>query len=146
MAQKYFNCLLKANSYIMHKPNSLKLSGLDMEKEYKIQIVIRTSGGSLSSNTMNIKTHGISEMGGIVITMGSLTAEEKEEVSQVISEIGGQITETLSHETTHFITSDPHDPLFEEAMKLNIPVVTAKWIKSCKEQKKMIPVRDFYLK
>lgn len=78
----------KATSYIMHKANMLKLNGLDMQKEYKIQIVIRTSGGTLSSQVLNVVTHGLTEMSGVVLCIGSVSDEDKQIITSIIQEFG----------------------------------------------------------
>lgn len=78
----------KATSYIMHKTNVLKLNGLDMQKEYKIQIVIRTSGGTLSSQVLNVVTHGLTEMSGVVLCIGSVSEEDKQIITSIIQEFG----------------------------------------------------------
>ena len=51
---------------------STKMSGLQLNTEYSFYLVLRTSGGTYTSNTLTVKTHDMNNLTGIRVTPGVL--------------------------------------------------------------------------
>ncbi len=138
----------KVSSFIMQNSNTLKLSGLDMDKAFEVYIVVRTSGGAFKSNVVLVRTHTIDNMSGLSVYI-SPTIEEGtvRELKEIMSRLGGKITTELNQSSvTHFVTNLAQGEEYEKANNWNIPIVNADWLKECAANKKMLSVSQYYLK
>lgn len=126
--------------------SSVKLSGLDMNHEYELWIVVRTSAGSFTSNKESVKTHTIDNLTGLNPTFGLFNnPSDAVELVEIISRIGASYTEDLSTDNTHLICTLPRGPKFETAKELNIPVVSPEFLKACEANGKIMPSHLFYM-
>jgi hypothetical protein len=125
---------------------SVKLSGLDMNHEYELWIVVRTSAGSFPSNKECIRTHNIDNLTGLNPTFGLFNnPADAAELTEIISRIGASYTEDLSTDNTHLVCTLPRGPKFERAQELNIPIVSPEFFKACEANGKIMPSHLFYM-
>jgi hypothetical protein len=125
---------------------SVKLSGLDMNHDYELWIVVRTSAGAFTSNKELIRTHTIDNLTGLNPTFGLFNnPADAVELMEIISRIGASYTEDLSTDNTHLICTLPRGPKFERAQELNIPVVSPEFLKACEANGKVMPSHLFYM-
>ena len=66
---------------------STKLSGLEMNTEYSIQLVLRTTGGTFLSNTVRVKTHTTTNTSGVRVYFG--TVQDPELLKSAEAALGG---------------------------------------------------------
>jgi chitin biosynthesis protein CHS5 len=125
--------------------SSTKISGLQPDSDYSFHLVLRTSGGTFTSNTLNVKTHAMNNLTGITVTPGVLPPQLRESLEGAIERIGAKIVDTVRIDTTHFICTEGRGKDWERAREMNIPVVRPEWIQGCEREGKIIGVRDYYL-
>ena len=124
---------------------STKISGLAVDTEYSFHLVLRTSGGTYSSNTLTVRTQKMTDLTGITVTPGVLPAQLREAMETAVERIGAKIADTVRIDTTHFICTEGRGNEWERALEMNIPVVRPEWIEGCEREGKIIGVRDYYL-
>jgi chitin biosynthesis protein CHS5 len=125
--------------------HSTKISGLQISTEYSFYLVLRTSGGTYTSNTLTVKTHDMNNLTGITVTPGVLPAQLRESLEAAVERIGAKIVDTPRIDTTHFICTEGRGKEWERANEMNIPVVRPEWIEGCEREGKIIGVRGYYL-
>ena len=126
--------------------HSVKLSGLDMNHEYELWIIVRTSAGSFSSNKELVRTHTIDNLTGLNPTFGLFNnPSDVSELVEIITRIGASYSEDLSTDNTHLICTLPRGPKFERAQELNIPIVSPEFLKACESNGKIMPSHLFYM-
>ncbi|KAH0847051.1 hypothetical protein AYO21_09825 [Fonsecaea monophora] len=124
---------------------STKMSGLAIDTEYSFYLVLKTSGGIYTSNTLTVKTHAMSNLTGITVTPGILPPQLRESLELAISRIGARINDTVKIDTTHFVCTEGRGRDWERANEMNIPVVRPEWVEGCEREGKIIGVRGYYL-
>lgn len=124
---------------------STKISGLQMNAEYSFHMVLRTSGGTYTSNTLTVKTHDMNNLTGIRVTPGILPTQLRESLEMAVERIGAKIVDTPRIDTTHFVCTEGRGKDWEKANEMNIPVVRPEWIEGCEREGKLIGVRGYYL-
>ncbi|KAH9911141.1 uncharacterized protein BXZ73DRAFT_108217 [Epithele typhae] len=126
---------------------STKVSGLQLDTEYTFQLVLRTTAGLCPSNQLTVRTHTMTDTSGISVCFGTVEDE--------------LMLENAKIDTTHFVCTTPAaTPTganvtnsiatgpgveYQKALQLSIPVVQPQWILACHADKKMMPIRPFYL-
>lgn len=125
---------------------SIKLSGLDVDHEYQVWIVARTSAGSLTSNKLMIRTHAMDNLTGLNPTFGQFNNPmDIQDLIDILNRLGASFTEELTSDNTHFICTIPKGPKYERALELNIPIVSPEFLKSCETNGRMMPSHLFYV-
>ena len=124
---------------------STKISGLQISTEYSFYLVLKTSGGTYTSNVLTVKTHDMNNLTGIRVTPGVLPPQLRESLETAVERIGAKIVDTPRIETTHFVCTEGRGKEWERANEMNIPVVRPEWIEGCEREGKIIGVRGYYL-
>lgn len=134
---------------------STKLSGLELDTEYSIQLVLRTTGGTLPSNLVRVKTHTTTNTSGIRVCFGTMNDPELlKRTEAALEEIGAGWSNKIQIDTTHFVcttatatttaaqagggtvgTSGPGVE-YQRALQLSIPIVQPQWILACLAEKR----------
>lgn len=124
---------------------STKISGLAVDTEYSFHLVLRTSGGTYSSNTLTVRTQKMTDLTGITVTPGVLPAQLREALETAVERIGAKMADTVRIDTTHFVCTEGRGHEWERALEMNIPVVRPEWIEGCEREGKIVGVRGYYL-
>jgi hypothetical protein len=124
---------------------STKISGLAVDTEYSFYLVLRTSGGTYTSNTLTVKTHAMNNLTGITVTPGVLPPPLRESLEACIERVGAKLVDTVRIDTTHFVCTEGRGRDWERANEMNIPVVRPEWLEGCEREGKIIGVRGYYL-
>ncbi|KAI1617424.1 hypothetical protein EDD37DRAFT_219403 [Exophiala viscosa] len=122
-----------------------KISGLAVDTEYSFYLVLRTSGGTFTSNTLTVKTHSMNNLTGITVTPGVLPPPLRESLETAVDRIGAKLIDTVRIDTTHFVCTEGRGRNWERANEMNIPVVRPEWIEGCEREGRIIGVRGYYL-
>ena len=125
--------------------SSTKISGLQPDAEYSFYLVLRTSGGTYTSNTLTVKTHSMTNLTGITVTPGVLPAQLRESLETAIERIGAKLVDSVRIDTTHFVCTEGRGRDWEKANEMNIPIVRPEWVEGCEREGKIIGVRGYYL-
>ncbi|KAJ3135782.1 Chitin synthase, class 5 [Physocladia obscura] len=125
---------------------SAKLSGLEINHDYDVHLVIRTSAGTYESNKINFKTHTLDNLTGINVSFGHLTnPTEAANLIQLIKRIGAKYTEELSTDNTHLICVYAKGPKYEKAKEWSIPCVSPEFLKACEGNSRIMPSHSYYV-
>ncbi|KIW71736.1 hypothetical protein PV04_03871 [Phialophora macrospora] len=124
---------------------STKMSGLQIDSEYSFYLVLKTSGGVYTSNTLTVKTHTMNNLTGITVTPGILPPPLRESLEMAIKRIGAKMNDTIRIDTTHFVCTEGRGREWEKANEMNIPIVRPEWVEGCEREGKIIGVRGYYL-
>jgi len=124
---------------------STKISGLGLNTEYSFFLVLRTSGGTFTSNTLTVKTHTMENLTGITVTPGVLPPPLRESLESAVERIDAKIADTVRIDTTHFVCTEPRGDAWQKAVEMNIPVVRPEWVEGCEREGKLVGVRAYYL-
>ena len=130
---------------------STKLSGLAMDTEYSIQLVMSTSAGLFASNELLIKTHTLDDLSGIFVCLGCIPdARLCEATKKVVEALGARWSNQIQLETTHLVCSVSPGPteeqqmkLYEKAEQLTLPIIQPHWLFACSDKKRYV---DFHLR
>jgi len=125
--------------------SSTKISGLQPDTEVSFYLVLRSSGGTYTSNTLSVKTHSMNNLTGITITPGVLPPQLRESLEAAVERIGAKIVDSVRIDTTHFVCTEGRGRDWERANEMNIPVVRPEWVEGCEREGKLIGVRGYYL-
>ncbi|EXJ86346.1 hypothetical protein A1O3_03297 [Capronia epimyces CBS 606.96] len=124
---------------------STKISGLAVDSEYSFYLVLKTSGGTYTSNTLTAKTHAMNNLTGITVTPGVLPSQLREALEAAVQRIGARIVDTVRIDTTHFVCTEGRGREWDRANEMNIPVVRPEWVEGCEREGRIIGVRGYYL-
>ncbi|KAF7717897.1 Uncharacterized protein PECH_002703 [Penicillium ucsense] len=124
---------------------STKISGLAVHHEYTFHLVLRTTAGTYQSEKLTCRTHKMTDLSGITVTVGILDPQRKEALGHALDRIGGKMIDSVRIDTTHFVCSEGRGPLWEKAVEMNIPVVVPEWVDACESEGTIVGVRDYYL-
>ncbi|KXS17497.1 hypothetical protein M427DRAFT_96917 [Gonapodya prolifera JEL478] len=127
-------------------PTTVKLSGCEVNTEYEIFIGVRTSGGSLTSNKLTVRTHTLDNLTGIRIAFGEFgIPDEVQQLKEVCRRNECTWTDDLTVENTHFVCTLPRGEKYQRALELNIPIVNGDWIRQCEATRKIQPVGIYHV-
>lgn len=124
---------------------STKISGLAIDTEYVFHLVLRTSAGTFSSERLKVRTHKMTDLGGITVTPGVLPAQLRTSLTSAVERIGGKLVDTVRIDTTHFVCTEGRGREWEKAVEMNIPVVRPEWVEGCEREGRIVGVRGYYL-
>ncbi|KAL8958596.1 MAG: hypothetical protein Q9193_004378 [Seirophora villosa] len=124
---------------------STKLSGLAVDTEYSFSLVLRTSAGVYTSETLTVRTHKMTDLSGITVTPGIMAPPLRESLSGAVDRIGAKIVENVRIDTTHFVCMEGRGKEWERAVEMNIPVVRPEWVEGCEREGRIVGVRGYYL-
>ncbi|GAW23255.1 hypothetical protein ANO14919_128090 [Xylariales sp. No.14919] len=124
---------------------STKISGLAVDTEYTFHLVLRTSAGTMSSKQVVVRTHKMTDLSGVTITIGILPAQMRESLAAAVERIGAKVVDSVRIDTTHFVTTEGRGVAWEKAVENNIPVVRPEWVTACEESGRILGVTKFYL-
>ena len=124
---------------------STKISGLAVDTEYSFHLVLRTSGGTYSSNVLAVRTHKMTDLSGITVTPGVLPQQLRDSLEAAVQRIGGRIVDTVRIDTPHFVCTEGRGRDWERAVETNIPIVRPEWVEGCEREGKIVGVRAYYL-
>ncbi|WFC97315.1 hypothetical protein MYAM1_000025 [Malassezia yamatoensis] len=134
---------------------STKLSGLSMDAEYTIQLVLYTSAGTFASDEIRTRTHSIQDTSGIHACIGYIDDPILLQATKdIINSLGAHWTDNIQIDTTHLITS--HAPssdasiseeakIYDKAQQLSIPIVQPYWLFACENDKRMVNISGYYV-
>lgn len=125
--------------------HSTKISGLAVDTEYTFHLVLRTSAGTFHSERVAVRTHKMTDLSGVTITTGILSAAVREHLTQAVERIGAKIVDGVRIDTTHFVTTEGRGQAWEKAVEQNIPVVRPEWVDACEKNGRILGVTKFYL-
>ena len=134
---------------------STKLSGLELDIEYSIQLVLRTTGGTFPSNLVRVKTHTTTNTSGIRVCFGTIQDPELlKSAEAALEEMDAGWSNKIQIDTTHFVCTTPAaTPTaaqasggaigvsgpgveYQRALQLSIPIVQPQWILACLAEKR----------
>ena len=124
---------------------STKISGLAIDTDYNFQLVLRTSAGVYASGKLEVRTHKMTELGGITVTPGVLPAPLRQSLAGAVERIGCKLVDTVRIDTTHFVCTEGRGREWERAVEMNIPVVRPEWLEGCEREGRIVGVRGYYL-
>jgi hypothetical protein len=138
---------------------STKLSGLELDMEYSIQLVLRTTGGTFPSNIVRVKTHTTMNTSGIRVCFGTIQDPELlKQAEAALQEMDASWSNKIQIDTTHFVCTTPTaTPTavqasggtvgvsspgveYQRALQLSIPIVQPQWILACLTEKRRVCV------
>jgi len=138
---------------------STKLSGLELDTEYSVQLVSRTTGGTFLSNIIRVKTHTTTNTSGIRVCFGTVQDPELVKSTEAaLEEMSAGWSNKIQIDTTHFVCTTPAaTPTaaqasggtvgasgpgveYQRALQLSIPIVQPQWILACLAEKRMVPI------
>jgi chitin biosynthesis protein CHS5 len=122
-----------------------KISGLAIETDYTFQLVLRTTAGTFPSQKLTVRTHSMTNLSGITITLGLMPSALRASLLETATRVGARIAETVRIDTTHFVCTEARGPAWERARDMNIPVVVPDWLKGCESEGRIVGVRQYYL-
>lgn len=117
----------------------------EVDTEYEIHIVVRTTGGNLTSNRIQARTHAMDNLTGIRVSFDNFSASDLAPLQSVIERIGATWTEDFGPENTHLVCGKAGGDKYTRAGAMNIPVVNENWLRQCEAQKKVQPVGAYAL-
>ena len=124
---------------------STKISGLAVDTEYVFHLVLRTTGGTYTSEKLAVRTHKMTDLTGITVTPGVLDPQILSSLHTAVDRIGGKVADTVRIDTTHFVCTEGRGREWERAMEMNIPVVRPEWVEGCEREGRIVGVRAYYL-
>lgn len=152
-ADLHFMALYKGDQRVGFIPQPLKrtatkVSNLEIDAPYKFRLMLSTSAGLFESNELEVRTHKMTNLTGIVVCIGSLEHSNitESDIRETLSRIGCKEPQTsVKLDTTHFVCSTEGGAAYEKAVELNIPIVRPEWLKACESERRLASVRGFYL-
>lgn len=130
-----------------------KLSGLPIDKVFKFQLRLDTTAGVYLSEVIEVATHKMTDLSGITVCLGDITANEQftvEDIHEALKNMGAHFPaqDKVKVDTTHFITTreNKQNPEYLKANDMNIPIIRPEWLKACERERRIVGVRDFYVK
>jgi hypothetical protein len=124
---------------------STKISGLAVDTEYAFHLVLRTTAGTYISEKVPVRTHKMTDLSGVTITMGIMPGGTRDALNKIIGRIGARIADEVRIDTTHFVTTEGRGVAWERAAEMNIPVVRPEWVDACEKSGRILGVTKFYL-
>lgn len=130
-----------------------KLSGLPVDKSFKFQLRLDTTAGIFWSNEVEVNTHKMTDLSGITVCLGDFSPNDPftaEDIEETLVKIGAKhpAQHQVKVDTTHFLCTreNKQNPEYTKANDMNIPIIRPEWIKACERERRIVGVRDFYIK
>lgn len=130
-----------------------KLSGLAIEKSFKFQLKLDSTAGVYTSDIIEVTTHKMTDLSGIQVCLGDITPNDQftvDDIQQTLVNMGAHhpALDKMKVETTHFVTTreNKQNAEFIKANEMNIPIIRPEWLKACEKERRIVGVRDFYVK
>ncbi|GJN87900.1 hypothetical protein Rhopal_000855-T1 [Rhodotorula paludigena] len=134
---------------------STKLSGLQLDTDYHFHLVLKTTAGTFSSQTVKTRTHTIDNTTGISVCFGLVEPRELvDQAEAAVVALGARRADKIQIETTHFVAtssaSRDHPSAgpgveYQKAVQLSIPIVSPEWLLACQRASKLVPIAPYYL-
>lgn len=104
---------------------STKLSGLEVGGEYAFHLVLKTTAGVLTSNTIRTRTHTMTDTSGISVCLGAIDGQPasasdggddhdaepltqlEAATRQLLTQMGAKYSHKLQIDTTHYVCTSP---------------------------------------
>ena len=129
------------------------MSGLPIDKSFKVQLRLDTTAGTFLSNEIEVTTHKMTDLSGITVCLGDLTPNDqfnKEDIEEALKNMGAKypVQQQVKVDTTHFLCTreNKQNPEYVKANDMNIPIIRPEWLKACERERRIVGVRDFYVK
>ncbi|WRT70145.1 uncharacterized protein IL334_007139 [Kwoniella shivajii] len=135
-----------------------KTGGLQSGEEYTFQLVLKTTAGTYPSNLIRVKTHTMDNLTGLLIYFGPIQPPQLlSQLRQCLQQIGARESPTVALDTTHFVCTTPIlggddsgrggsiDPEYQEAARMNLPVVGPGWLMAVAGDRKLVPISNHLL-
>lgn len=130
-----------------------KLSGLSIDQTFEFQLRLDTTAGIYLSAVVEVTTHKMTDLSGITVCLGDITANEQftvEDIENTLKNMGANYPpqDKIKVDTTHYICTreNKQNPEFLKAFDMNIPIIRPEWLKACERERRIVGVRDFYVK
>ena len=130
-----------------------KLSGLPIDKTFKFQLRFDTTAGVYTSDEIEVTTHKMTDLSGITVCLGDIQPNDQftvEDIQESLKNMGAHYPtqDKIKVDSTHFICTreNKQNPEFLKASEMNIPIVRPEWLKACERERRIVGVRDFYVK
>jgi len=134
------------------RDTSTRLSGLEVDREYTFQLILRTTAGTYPSNVLKVRTHTISDTSGICVCFGNVQDSVMlEDAKTALKEMRAKWSDKIQIDTTHFVCTTQASATtsstnlanapgveYQRAMQLSIPIVQPHWILACHAEKKWV--------
>ena len=125
---------------------STKLSGLSIDTNYSIQLVMYTTAGTYVSNEVCTKTRTLDDMTGVHVCLGSIPDTRLAEATKALVEsMNAHWSSNIELETTHLVcTTQPaandekQQKIHEKAQLLSLPIVRPHWLFACHDAKRYV--------
>ncbi|CUM49628.1 unnamed protein product [Debaryomyces tyrocola] len=130
-----------------------KLSGLSIDQTFEFQLRLDTTAGIYLSAVVEVTTHKMTDLSGITVCLGDISANEQftvEDIENTLKNMGANYPpqDKIKVDTTHYICTreNKQNPEFLKAFDMNIPIIRPEWLKACERERRIVGVRDFYVK
>ncbi|ODV76651.1 uncharacterized protein CANTADRAFT_27692 [Suhomyces tanzawaensis NRRL Y-17324] len=130
-----------------------KLSGLPIDKSFNFQLRLDTTAGIYLSNTVEVTTHKMTDLSGITVCVGDFSPNDPftlADIENTLKKMGANYPpqDKIKVDTTHFICTreNKQNPEYLKASDMNIPIIRPEWLKACERERRIVGVRDFYIK
>ncbi|CAI5756449.1 unnamed protein product [Candida verbasci] len=130
-----------------------KLSGLPVDKSFKFQLRLDTTAGTFMSNEIEVTTHKMTDLSGITICLGDFSPNDQFEIKDIeeaLKNMGAKYPpqKQVKVDTTHYLCTreNKNNPEYLKANEMNIPIIRPEWLKACERERRIVGVRDFYIK
>lgn len=130
-----------------------KLSGLPIDKTFQFQLRLDTTAGVYLSDIIEVTTHKMTDLSGITVCLGDISSNDqfnREDIEDTLKNMGANFPaqDRVKVDTTHFICTreNKQNPEFVKANDMNIPIIRPEWLKACERERRIVGVRDFYVK
>lgn len=133
--------------------HTTKLSGLPIDKTFHFQLRLDTTAGTYNSEDLEVTTHKMTDLSGITVCLGDMTPNDPfsdADIEAVLKNMGAHYPpqRQVQVDTTHFLCTreNKQNPEFVRAGEMNIPIIRPEWLKACERERRIVGVRDFYVK
>lgn len=130
-----------------------KLSGLPIDKTFRFQLRLDTTAGVYHSQEVEVTTHKMTDLSGITICLGDMSPNDPftdTDIEAALKNMGAHYPpqRLVQVDTTHFVCTreNKQNPEFVRAGEMNIPIIRPEWLKACERERRIVGVRDFYVK
>lgn len=130
-----------------------KLSGLPINKQFKFQLRLDSTAGVFLSEEIEVTTHTMTDLSGITVCLGDIGPNEQftaDDIQETLEKIGAHhpAQDKVKVDTTHFLTTreNTQNAEFVKANDMNVPIVRPEWLKACERERRIVGVREFYVK
>lgn len=95
----------------------------------------------------------MTDLSGITVCLGDFSPNDPftaEDIEETLVKIGAKhpAQHQVKVDTTHFLCTreNKQNPEYTKANDMNIPIIRPEWIKACERERRIVGVRDFYIK